>query len=81
MKMAAKFLVLFFLICVIFPVSAFAQDEPALELRLSRDNGYGFGNEMQGKFSYRVNGPDNLVRVEYLMDGEVIAESTSEPFR
>jgi hypothetical protein len=81
MKMAAKFLVLFFLICLIFPVSAFAQDEPALELRLSRDNGYGLGNQMQGNFSYRVSGPDNLVRVEYLMDGEVIAESTSEPFR
>lgn len=36
---------------------------------------------MQGNFSYRVSGPDNLVRVEYLMDGEVIGESTSEPFR
>ncbi len=69
-------LVLFFL-----PSLVFAQDNPTLELRLSRDNGFGLGNQMQGNFSYRVSGPDDLVRVEFLMDGEVIGEATEEPFR
>lgn len=81
MKTVAKLAVSILLICLIIPLSVFAQDEPALELRLSRDNGYGLGSQMQGSFSYRVSGPDNLLRVEYLMDGEVIGESTSEPFR
>jgi hypothetical protein len=36
---------------------------------------------MQGRFSYRVSGPDDLVRVEFLMDGEVIGEDSEEPFR
>jgi hypothetical protein len=69
------------LLTILLSTPVFAQDDPALELSLSRDNGFGLGNQMQGNFSYRVRGPDNLVRVEYLMDGEVIGESTSEPFR
>jgi hypothetical protein len=69
------------LISLMFPALVLAQDDPALQLRLSRDNGYGLGSQMQGHFSYRVSGPENLVRVEYLMDGEVIGESTEEPFR
>lgn len=69
------------LIVLLFPSLAFAQDNPAVQLSLSRDNGYGLGSQMQGHFSYRVSGPENLVRVEYLMDGEVIGESTEEPFR
>ena len=77
----SKLSLTFLLIILLFPSLAFAQDDPALQLSLSRDNGYGLGNQMQGHFSYRVSGPDNLVRVEYLMDGEVIGESTAEPFR
>jgi len=76
-----RFVVLCLIILFVLPALAFAQDDPALSLRISRDNGYGLGNQMQGHFSYRVSGPDNLVRVEYLMDGGVIGESTSEPFR
>lgn len=76
-----RIVVLSLIVLFVFPAFAFAQDEPELELRISRDNGYGLGNQMQGNFSYRVSGPEDLVRVEYLMDGEVIGESTSEPFR
>lgn len=69
------------IILLLIPVVVFAQDAPVLELRLSRDNGFGLGNQMQGNFSYRVSGPETLIRVEYLMDGEIIGESTEEPFR
>ncbi|MFZ0547440.1 MAG: hypothetical protein WAM60_18485 [Candidatus Promineifilaceae bacterium] len=81
MKTQYKFGFIFLLVFLLFPSLVFAQDEPALKLSLSRDNGYGLGSQMQGHFSYRVTGPDNLVRVEYLMDGEVIGESTEQPFR
>ncbi len=53
-----------------------------LDLGLSRDFGYGgFGGDIEGTFSYRVDGPDALVRVEFLLDGEVIGEDTEPPFR
>ncbi|GAB4155331.1 MAG: hypothetical protein Fur0021_22590 [Candidatus Promineifilaceae bacterium] len=53
-----------------------------LTLRLSRDFGYGgLGGDIEGTFSYRVDGPDALVRVEFLLDGEVIGEDTEPPFR
>ena len=57
------------------------EDEPQLELRLSRDFGYGSGLQIQGRFSYRVSGPDDLVRVQFLLDDEVIGEATEPPFR
>ena len=62
-------------------VLAQSDDEPALTLRLRRDFGYGLGSQMQGRFSYRVSGPDDLVRVEFLLDGRVIGEDTESPFR
>jgi hypothetical protein len=62
-------------------VLAQSDDEPALSLRLNRDFGYGLGSQMQGRFSYRVRGPDDLARVEFLLDGQVIGEDTEAPFR
>ena len=75
------FIAILLILFLALPKVALAQDETQLKLSLSRDNGFGLGNQMQGKFSYRVSGPENLVRVEFLMDGEVIGESTEEPFR
>lgn len=73
-----------FLLALIFslspPVLA-AQEEPPLTLRLSRDFGYGSGAQMQGRFSYRIEAPDSVVRVEFLLDGEIIGEDTEPPFR
>lgn len=62
--------------------AAAAQDGEALSFRLSRDFGYGgFGGEIQGTFSYRVDGPATLARVEFLLDGQVIGEDSESPFR
>lgn len=53
-----------------------------LDLGLSRDFGYGgFGGDIEGTFSYRVEGPETLMRVEFLLDGEVIGEDSEPPFR
>ncbi len=66
-------------------VAAAQEATPATEtfdLGLSRDFGYGgFGGDIEGTFSYRVDGPDTLVRVEFLLDGEVMGEDTEPPFR
>lgn len=53
-----------------------------LNLRLTRDFGYGGpGGDIEGTFSYRVDGPAGLVRVEFLLDGAVIGEDSEPPFR
>lgn len=56
-----------------------AQD--ALRLSLSRDFGAGFGAEIQGRFSMRVEGPDDLERVLFFIDETQVAEQTTPPFR
>lgn len=55
--------------------------ETSLTLRLSRDFGFGAGNRVEGTFSYRVEGPDTLQRVVFLLDGAEIGEDTEPPFR
>jgi len=58
--------------------AAYAQETGTLTLRLRRDFGYGAGNDIQGNFSTKVNGPENLVRVEYYLDDRLMGQS-SEP--
>jgi DNA-directed RNA polymerase subunit RPC12/RpoP len=70
------------LLLVLVANLAMAQDEDdGLSLRLNRDFGFGMGANIQGTFSYRVSGPDDLARVVFLLDGEVIGEDTEAPFR
>src|SRR5690606_27042878 len=60
---------------------ALAQNEPTFTIRLSRDFGSAIGGRIQGQFSIRVNGPDNLERVVFYIDDEQIGEDTETPFR
>jgi hypothetical protein len=74
------------LIAVVFvvslvPLSAVAQGEETLDLQLRRDWGFGAGGQIQGKFSLRVNGPEDIVKVEFIIDDEVVSTSTESPFR
>jgi len=68
------------MILCLLPVSAVAQSEE-LDLRLTRDFGYGAGGQIQGKFSLRVDGPADIVRVDFIIDGEVLNTITEAPFR
>lgn len=64
------------------PVVADAQSqEPELQLRLRRDFGYGSGAQIQGRFSIIVDGPEDLARVVFFVDDEVIGEDAEAPFR
>ncbi|MEJ2748751.1 MAG: Ig-like domain-containing protein, partial [Anaerolineae bacterium] len=68
--------------CLLLPMgTSLAQEEPALRLSLRKDFGYSLGGSIQGTFSYRVSGPDDLARVVFLMDGESIGEDDAAPFR
>jgi DNA-directed RNA polymerase subunit RPC12/RpoP len=56
-------------------------DDPELRLRMRRDFGYGgMGNDIEGLFTIVADGPANLARVTFLIDGEVMADVTEPPF-
>lgn len=80
LKVLLPMLACLLLLVIVFPLQAQDSDEPELTLRIRRDFGYGAGSKMQGRFSYRVSGPGDLQRVEFLMDGEAIGEATEPPF-
>lgn len=71
-------IILIVLYCTI-PQPTFAQEE-SIELHLNRDWGYGGFGEIQGLFTLKASGPDNLVSVTFLIDGQVMAEVTQSPF-
>ena len=76
-------LVLFVLVlslAVTGPVAA-QEDLPTLEIRLNRDFGYGgFGNDIQGTFSIKVSGPDDLVEVAFYLDDILMGTDADAPF-
>lgn len=52
-----------------------------LDLGLSRDFGTGIGSNIQGTFSFRVSGPDDLSRVAFYIDDQLVGEDTEAPYR
>jgi len=64
---------------VVAIVSAQAEE---LTLSFSRDFGYSSGTgDIQGTFSMKVSGPDDLVRVEFYIDETKIGEDAEAQFR
>lgn len=61
--------------------TAVAQEENQLTLKLSRDFGTGLGTNIEGRFSFRVEGPDNLIRVSFYIDDQLVGEDSAAPFR
>jgi hypothetical protein len=82
-KYADKLIAISILLLMILSgqTAVFAQDTPALSLRLSRGFGSSTGIRISGTFSYRISGPDNLNRVEFFMDDQLIGTDTEAPFR
>lgn len=74
------FIILALLVLVIArPVFAQGND---LVLHLSRDFGYaGFSNDIEGLYTLSVDGPENLVRVVFYIDEQVMSTIESAPFR
>ena len=69
------------IILLLSSLTAVLAQETALQLRLNRDFGAGFGTNIRGRFSMIVEGPADLERVVFLIDDEIMAEQTSPPFR
>lgn len=79
--MKKRFVLIIGLLFLWLPAAANAQESPELSLSLLRNFGSSLGGSIQGTFTYRVSGPDDLQRVVFLMDGEQIGEDTAPPFR
>jgi hypothetical protein len=67
----------------VFP--ARAQDQPGLKLNIARVYGYssGIGSgkfDIQGTFTLKASGPENLTRVVFTIDGQSMGEATQAPF-
>lgn len=77
-----QILLLILAVLLVVPAKVAAQEEEeTLTLRLTKDFGFGGGSLIQGRFSMRASGPENLERVEFLIDGEVVDVVGVPPFR
>ena len=73
--------ILVLLISLLAPGWVFkAQEDESLQLRLKRDFGYGSGQAIQGIFTLKATGPENLQKVEFFIDGQSLAVDTEAPF-
>lgn len=79
MKRISFILVITLLLIGAVQSAVYAQDNQ-ISLGFSRDFGYAAGGEMQGMFSFKVKGPENLVRVAFFIDGQKIGEDTQAPY-
>ena len=71
-----------FLLMLVFGNPVLAQSDQALTLRLSRDFGFSSGTgRIQGAFSLTASGPENLERVDFKIDDQIIGEASQSPFR
>jgi hypothetical protein len=70
-----------FVILAILARPAAAQEQSELKLRMSRDFGYSNGmGDVQGTFTLKASGPNNLARVVFMIDGQTMGEVTQAPF-
>ncbi len=79
--MRKTFLLIFSLLLLIFAQQVGAQEEAELRLTLQRDFGYASGSgDIQGAFTVRASGPDDLQRVVFYLDGALLGEAAQPPF-
>jgi hypothetical protein len=71
------------LFCTFGVLPAFAQSEDELVFSMSRDFGYASisGGDIQGTFTMKVSGPDDLTKVIFYVDDQSIGEDTEPPFK
>ena len=72
----------FLLTILLFTVSMnLAQQDEQLKISLKRNWGFSSGTgKIQGTFTIRTKGPDDLTRVVYYLDDQVLGESSEAPF-
>lgn len=80
MRRALPLAVCLLLLLAAVPAAA-GQSDGGLTIEFHRDFGYAAGAEIQGAFSLTVDGPDDLVRVDYYLDDQLLDSATTPPFK
>ncbi len=81
-KIKFSSILILFAVLAISVLPAWAQSESSLTMSLSKDFGYsGFAGDIQGLFSMKIKGPEDLARVVFLIDDQPIGEVSNAPFR
>ena len=52
-----------------------------IEIKLNRNFGYGGFGQIQGTFTISADAPDDVVRVEFILNGELMAEDVEAPWK
>jgi hypothetical protein len=83
MKIRKNLLSLPVILLLFLPGKGFAQDSlPELQLTLIRNFGYGGFGRIQGNFTLRIDDPhEELVRIEFYLDDELITTVNQEPYQ
>ena len=76
LKFANSLLISLILIFSSFTISQAQQDE--YRLNVNRTFGYGNGSDIRGTFTLSIAGPGDILSVKYLIDDQVIAETTGD---
>jgi len=63
----------------LWTIPAGAQE--TLTLGLNKNFGFFWGNQIQGNFTLRAEGPADLVHVVFLIEGRPVGEATQAPFQ
>ncbi len=75
-------ILLFVLLVFVLTIPVYAQDgNDRLTIHLRRDFGYRAAGQIQGRFTISADGPHDLERVKYLLDGKFFAEVSEAPFK
>jgi hypothetical protein len=56
------------------------ENEPSLRINIDRQVGFSLGGRIQGTFQISANGPPELSRVQFLIDGQLLGEDLSAPY-
>jgi hypothetical protein len=82
MEMSKRKLLFTIILVLVAYQPVLAQETSELNLRLSRDWGYSSGTgKIQGLFTLKATGPENLERVVFYIDDQMIGEATQPPFQ
>jgi hypothetical protein len=57
-----------------------AEAKPSIDLGFEKNNGYGFGNDIGGLWTVSAHVSQEVVYVEFYLDGELQLNATSVPF-
>jgi hypothetical protein len=79
--MQSKLRVCLFLICITtMLLFCLAEAKPSIDLGFEKNNGYGIGNDIGGLWTVSAHVSQEVVYVEFYLDGQLQQNDTSAPF-